>query len=131
MLQDAAAVATRNGNPGRAEKAFVKLTRTPYCDIVTGMQSPSLGAMNLSPAVIPLLRFLDFFQPKQRGTAKEQRTLPLFPLRQTVGGPGFPRRRRCRRLIISCKNSKNSKNSERCLAPCNTARWLCAAYECV
>ncbi|SRR6266851_2308639 len=78
MLQDAAAVATRNGNPGRAKKAFVKLTRTPYCDIVAGMQSPSLGAMNLSPAVVPLLRFLDFFQRKQRGTAKEQRTPPLF-----------------------------------------------------
>src|SRR6266849_670086 len=78
MLQDAAAVATRNGNPGRAEKAFVKLTRTPYCDIVAGMQSPSLGAMNLSPAVVPLWRFLDFFQRKQRRTAKEQRTPPLF-----------------------------------------------------
>jgi hypothetical protein len=36
--------------------------------------------MNLSPAVMPLLRFLDFFQPKQRETAKEQRTPPLFLL---------------------------------------------------
>jgi len=34
--------------------------------------------MNLSPAVVPLLQFLDLFQPKQRGTAKEQPTPPLF-----------------------------------------------------
>ena len=109
-----------------ATLSFTAMTRC--CDIVAAVRSLSLGAMNLSPAAMPLLRFLDFFQPKQQGTVKEQRTLPLYPLRQTVGGPGFPRRRRCRRLIISCKNSKNS---ERCLAPCNTDRWLCAAYECV
>src|SRR5216684_4368224 len=78
MSQDAAAVATLKGNPGRANRAFIKLTITLSCDIVAGMQSRSLGTMNLSPAVMPLLRFLDFFQPKQRRTAKEQRTLPLF-----------------------------------------------------
>jgi len=70
MLQDAAAVATRNGNPGRAKKAFVKLTRTPYCDIVGGMQSPSLGAMNLSPAVVPLFAVLGFFPAKTAGNSE-------------------------------------------------------------
>jgi hypothetical protein len=78
MIREAAAMATRNGNPGRAHRAFVKLTITLCSDIVADMRSLSLGAMNLSPAVMPLLRFLDFFQPKQRRTAKEQRTLPLF-----------------------------------------------------
>jgi hypothetical protein len=79
MIQDAAAVATRKGNPGgRASRTFIKLTMTRCCDIVAGMWSLSLGAMNLSPAVMPLLRFLDLFQPKQRRTAKEQRTPPLF-----------------------------------------------------
>jgi hypothetical protein len=34
--------------------------------------------MNLSPAVVPLLRFLDSFLTKQRRTAKEQRMPPLF-----------------------------------------------------
>jgi hypothetical protein len=42
------------------------------------MRDLSLVAMNRSPAVMPLLRFLDLLQPKQRRTAKEQRTLPLF-----------------------------------------------------
>jgi hypothetical protein len=74
MVQDAAAVATRTGNPGRANRAFVKLTMTRCCDIVAGMQSLSLGAMNLSPAVMSLLRLLDFFQPN----SGEQRTPPLF-----------------------------------------------------
>src|SRR5216683_2057164 len=78
MVEDAAAVATRNGNPGRVNRAFIKLTMTRCCDIVAGMRSLSLGATNLSPAVIPLLRFLFFSQPKQRRTAKEQRTPPLF-----------------------------------------------------
>jgi hypothetical protein len=75
---DAAAVATRNGNPGRAKRAFVKLTKDLCCDIVVDMRSLSLGAMNLSPAVVLLLQLLGFFQPKQRGTAQEQRTPPLF-----------------------------------------------------
>jgi hypothetical protein len=40
MIQDAAAaVATRNGDPGRAKRAFVKLTMTLCCDIFAGMQS--------------------------------------------------------------------------------------------
>jgi len=30
------------------------------------MQNRSLSAMNLYPAVMPQLRFLDFFRPKQR-----------------------------------------------------------------
>ncbi len=29
-------MATRNGNPGRAKRAFVRLTMTPCCDIVAG-----------------------------------------------------------------------------------------------
>src|SRR6266851_1085537 len=73
MIQDAAAVATGNGNPGRANRAFIKLTMTLCCDIVADMWNLSLGALNLSPAVIPVLRFLGFFQPKQRRTAKERR----------------------------------------------------------
>src|SRR5713101_5509075 len=64
MVQDAAAVATRNGNPGRVNRAFVKLTMTRCCDIVAGMRSRSLGATNLSPAVMPLLRFLGFVPTK-------------------------------------------------------------------
>jgi hypothetical protein len=121
MIQDAAAVATGNGNPGRANRAFIKLTMTLCCDIVADMWNLSLGALNLSPAVIPVLRFLGFFQPKQRRTAKEWRKNSgrrrCSCVRQTVGAPGFPPKRRCRPLIISCKNSKNSKNSERRLAP--------------
>src|SRR5229473_6722081 len=78
MVQDAAAVATRNGNPGRVNRAFVKLTMTRCCDIVAGMRSRSLGATNLSPAVMPCCGSWIFFQPKQRRTAKEQRTPPLF-----------------------------------------------------
>jgi len=57
-------VATRNGNPGRANRAFIKLTITLCRDIVADMRSLLLGAMNLSPAVMPLLRFLDFFPTK-------------------------------------------------------------------
>ncbi len=51
------------------KRAFIILTIDPCYDIVADMRSPSLGAMNLSRAVVPLLRFLDLFQPKQRGTA--------------------------------------------------------------
>src|SRR5216684_2867348 len=65
----------------RVEATLSFTAMTLCCDIVAAMRSLSLGAMNLSPAGMPLLRFLDFFQPKQRKnserTAKEQRT-PLF-----------------------------------------------------
>jgi hypothetical protein len=53
----------------QAKRAFIILTIDPCYDIVADMRSPSLGAMSLSRAVVPLLRFLDLFQPKQRGTA--------------------------------------------------------------
>src|SRR6266849_4122552 len=62
----------------RVEATLSFTAMTLCCDIVAAMRSLSLGAMNLSPAVMPQLRFLDFFQPKQRRTAKEQRTPPLF-----------------------------------------------------
>jgi len=92
------------------------------------MQSPSLGAMNLSPAVMPLLRFLFFSQPKQRRTAQEQRTPPLF-LRS-------PNRRRPRisaeKEMSKADNFLQKQQKQREVPwPCNTARWLCAAYECV
>src|SRR5216684_2434794 len=98
----------------RVEATLSFTAMTLCCDIVAAVRSLSLGAMNLSPAGMPLLRFLDFFQPKQRKTAKEQRTPSLFLRSQTVGGPGFARRRRCRRLII-CR--KTAKTAERCFAP--------------
>src|SRR6266849_842208 len=132
MIQDAAAVATGNGNPGRANRAFIKLTMTLYCDIVADMWNLSLGALNLSPAVIPVLRFLGFFQPKQRRTAKERRTPPLF-LRA-------PNRRRPRisaeKEMSTADNflQKQQKQQKQREVPCarvNTTRWLGAAYECV
>src|SRR6266849_3728355 len=55
----------------RVEATLSFTAMTLCCDIVAGMRSLSLGAMNLSPAAMPLLWFLDFFQPKQR-------TPPLF-----------------------------------------------------
>jgi hypothetical protein len=88
MSQDAAAVATLKGNPGRANRAFIKLTITLCCDIVAGMQSRSLGAMNLSPAVMPLLRFLDFVPTKPAGNS--ERTADAAAV------PASPNRRRPR-----------------------------------
>jgi len=121
-------VATRNGNPGRANRAFIKLTITLCRDIVAGMRSLSLGGKNLSPAAVPLLRFLFFSQPKQRRTAQEQRTPPLF-LRS-------PNRRRpkisAEKEMSKADNFLQKQQKQREVPwPCNTARWLCAAYECV
>src|SRR6266851_2151740 len=70
MVRDAAAVATLDGNPGRANSVFVKLTMTPCCDIVAG------HAESVTRRDEPVSG--DLCQPKQRRTAKEQRTLPLF-----------------------------------------------------
>src|SRR5437762_3677427 len=63
---------------------------------------------------------------KRFGTPQKQRAIPLFPPRRTAGGPGFPPRARCRRLIISYKNSKNSKQRE--ILP---RRSFCASCECL
>src|SRR5713101_6559420 len=117
MVEDAAAVATRNGNPGRVNRAFIKLTMTRCCDIVAGMRSRSLGATNLSPAVMPLFAVLGFFQPKQRRTAKEQRTPPLF-----LRSPNRRRPRISAEKAMSTADNFLQKQQKRrgCLAPCNT-----------
>jgi hypothetical protein len=49
MIQDAAAVATRNGNPGRANRAFIKLTES-----VTRRDEPVSGG-NAPVAVLGFL----------------------------------------------------------------------------
>jgi hypothetical protein len=113
MIQDAAAVATRTGNPGRANRAFVKLTMTLCCDIVAGMWSLSLGAMNLSPAVMPLLRLMDLFQPKQRRTAKEQRPPPLF-----LRSPNRRRPRISAEKEMSTANNLPEKQQKQREVPC-------------
>src|SRR5438105_15705477 len=72
--------------------------------------------MNVAPSVIKNLDgssargMIASLLRKQRISAAKQRGMSLFSDRHTGGGLGFPRRRRCRRLIICGKNSKNSGN---------------------
>src|SRR6266702_508527 len=79
MLQRAATVATRKGDPCHANKTFINLTTIPCYDTGVGLWSLAPGAMNLpvsggsAPFAVP-----GFFQSKQRRTAKKQRTPLLF-----------------------------------------------------
>jgi hypothetical protein len=84
MIQDAAAVATGNRNPVRANRAFIKLTMTLYCDIVANMRNRPLGASTC------LRRYAPFAgnSGEQRQNSGRRR---CSCIRQTVRGPGFPR----------------------------------------
>jgi hypothetical protein len=55
--------------------------------------------------------FLCLDQENNGNSAKNSVRSRCFPSRRTAGGLGFPRRTRCRWLIISYKNSKNSKTT--------------------
>src|SRR5882724_7555315 len=79
MIQGAAAVATCNRNPVRANRVFMKLTMTLYCDIVANMRNRSLGASAC------LRRYAPFAV-----TAQNSGRHRCSYIRQTVGGPGFP-----------------------------------------
>ena len=92
--------------------------------------------LNIAPSVIKNLDgssargMIASLLRKQRTSAAKQRGMSLFSDRHTAGGLEFPRRRRCRRLIICGKNSRNSGN--RCPADvlyCERFGWFPAPKE--
>jgi len=87
--------------------------------------------MNLSPAVMPLLRFLFFSQPKQRRTAQEQRTPPLFLRSPNRRRPRISAEKEMSTADNFLQKQQKQQKQRQVPWPCNTARWLCAAYECV
>jgi hypothetical protein len=75
---------------------------------------PISTSPNLFPPVAPPLRLFHFCN-KNIGKQRRNSQHDAVFARQTVGGPGFLRDRRCRWLIIWPKNSKNSERL--CTAP--------------
>ena len=102
MIQGAAAVATCNRDPVRANRAFIKLTMTLYSDIVANMRNRSLGASAC------LRRYAPFAVTAENSDRTADATAVLAFAKPSAV-QDFRRRRRCPRLINCRKNSKNSK----------------------
>ena len=83
MIQGAAAVATCNRNPVRANRVFIKLTMTLYCDIVANMRNRSLGASAC------LRRYAPFAVTAENSDRTADATAVLA-FAKPFGGPGFP-----------------------------------------